>query len=208
MSRLVACVLLLSASSTAFLVSGATINKRPSFLRRATSAFLKEDPEIEKWAQDEAAKSVVDAMYAKAAEDEEVTKWARAEAAKSVVDAMYLKAAAMIKKKLPLKTKAAFFGYQLYAAFFTVLLIKTLTKFPLIPPSPNSLAWCQAWLATTVVDYYGAALALCGVIISSEPKLLAGLAWSAGCLFLGTPFCCFYVATRMWKFGSLKLTKE
>ena len=97
MSRLVACVLLLSASSTAFLVSGATINKRPSFLRRATSAFLKEDPEVEKWAQDEAAKSVVDAMYAKAAEDEEVTKWARAEAAKSVVDAMYLKAAAMIK---------------------------------------------------------------------------------------------------------------
>ena len=39
-------------------------------------------------------------MYAKAAEDEEVTKWARAEAAKSVVDAMYLKAAAMIKKNL------------------------------------------------------------------------------------------------------------
>ena len=60
MSRLVACVLLLSASSTAFLVSGATINKRPSFLRRATSAFLKEDPEIEKWAQDEAAKSVAE----------------------------------------------------------------------------------------------------------------------------------------------------
>ena len=44
--------------------------------------------------------------------------------------------------------------------------------------------------------------------VMSVPGAVAGLAWSAGCLFLGTPFCCFYVATRLWKFGSLKLTKE
>ena len=136
-------------------------------------------------------------------DDPEVTKWARGEAAKSVVDAMYLKAAAMIKP--PLKVRAAIYGYSLYALGFTLLLIKTLKAFPLIPPSPNSLLWCRGWLWTTIVDYYGAALALCGVILSSEPKLLVGAAWCAGCLFLGTPFCCLYVATRLIRRGTLRL---
>ena len=140
-----------------------------------------------------------------AAEDPEIDKWARDEAAKTAVDAMYLKAANEIKTKRPTSVKLAIGGYALYALAFTLLLVKTLASFPLIPPSPNSLLWCRTWLATTVVDYYGAALALCGVIVSSEPKLSVGLAWSAGCCFLGTPFCCLYVAVRLLRRGSLRL---
>uniref|UniRef100_A0A7S2BJE2 DUF2834 domain-containing protein n=1 Tax=Haptolina brevifila TaxID=156173 RepID=A0A7S2BJE2_9EUKA len=136
-------------------------------------------------------------------DDLEVTKWARDEAANSVVGAMYLKAAADVKP--PLRARAGFVFYSLYALGFTALLLKTLTAFPLIPPSPGSSAWCRGWLWTTIVDYYGAALALCGIIISTEPERWRGIAWSAACLFLGTPFCCLYVAQRLYRQGSLRL---
>lgn len=96
-------------------------------------------------------------------------------------------------------------SYALYALGFALLLVKTLKSYPLVPPSPNSLAWCRQWLWTTVADYYGAAFALCGVIIYSEQKRLVGYAWAAGCLFLGTPMCCMYVAMRLLKHGTLKL---
>ena len=99
--------------------------------------------------------------------------------------------------------KAAIF-YSTYAAGFTALLIRTLRAFPLVPPEPSSLAWNAAWLFTTVVDYYGAALALCGVILASE-KRRAGILWSLGCLLLGTPFCCFYVTSRLLRSGTLRL---
>ena len=102
--------------------------------------------------------------------------------------------------------KAAAVGYYMYAFGFAALLLKTLSLHPLIPPSPNSLAWCRAWLWTTVADYYGAALALCGVIIATEQRMLMKVLWSCGCLFLGTPFCCFWVAARLLKGGSLKLS--
>ena len=99
--------------------------------------------------------------------------------------------------------KAAIF-YSTYAAGFTALLIRTLRAFPLVPPEPSSLAWNAAWLFTTVVDYYGAALALCGIILASE-KRRVGILWSLGCLLLGTPFCCFYDTSRLLRNGTLRL---
>ena len=95
-----------------------------------------------------------------------------------------LTAAKDIKVKEPLKAKLLAGGYLLYALGFALLLVKTLKAFPLIPPSANSLAWCRTWLGTTVADYYGAALALCGVIVCTEPKL-----HGASCPLLQRPAC-------------------
>ena len=95
--------------------------------------------------------------------------------------------------------------YRAYAAGFTVLLLRTLRAHPLVPPNPSSLAWNAAWLWTTVVDYYGAALCLVGIILASE-KRRPGVLWSLGCLLLGTPFCCFYVCSRLLRTGTLRLS--
>jgi len=136
-----------------------------------------------------------------AGEDDPDTAQARGE---SNVDFAYLKAAKETKPA-PGQGRVPAAAFSLYAIGFTVLLTRTLMSFPLIPPSPNSLAWCRSWLITTVVDYYGAALALCGIIVASETNRVVGIAWSAGCLFLGTPFCCLYVATRLLRHGTLRL---
>ena len=178
MSRLhaAACLLVAASSSCAFLpVQGAIVGHSESRVWR---------------------KPVLLAAAGGSGDDQ-----ARAAAAKKTANDMYLKAAAEVN--MGAKVKAVVAGYLLYAAGFALLLVKTLMKHPLVPPSPSSLAWCQSWLATTVVDYYGAAFALCGIIICSEPKLIHGLLWSAGCCFLGTPFCCLYVAARVLRRGSL-----
>ena len=95
----------------------------------------------------------VQGIRASAKDDKEIDEWARNEAAKSIVDAMYLKAANMIKTKRPLSVKAAAAAYTAYGLFFGILLLKTLSSFPLVPPAVNSLAWCRSWLWTTVFDY-------------------------------------------------------
>lgn len=104
-------------------------------------------------------------------------------------------------------SKAIAYTYVAYALGFALLLLRTLKKFPLIPPSPNSLDWCRQWLWTTVADYYGAALALCGVILATERRPY-NFAWAAGCLFLGTPVCCFYAAFRLLRHGTLQLAQR
>jgi hypothetical protein len=65
----------------------------------------------------------------------------------------------------------------------------------------GNLQWCAAWLKATVVDFYGVALPLCGVILAAEPQLLFGLAWSASVLLLGSPFACAWVAQRLIRSG-------
>merc|ERR1711924_206317 len=125
-----------------------------------------------------------------------------AEAVSSVSDATYLVADNQIK---PRRVRKTVLFFSAYAAGFTALLVRTLMKHPLIPPATESLAWNSAWLITTVVDYYGAALALCGIILASEPRR-KGILWSLGCLLLGTPFCCFYVVTRLLRKGTLRLS--
>ena len=95
-------------------------------------------------------------------------------------------------------------AYGAIGAGFAVLLAKTLRAHPMFPFQPDSASWCCAWLATTVVDYYGAALCLCGVILANEPRVV-GIAWSLGCCLLGTPVCCAWIVSRLLRKGSLRL---
>lgn len=87
-------------------------------------------------------------------------------------------------------------------ACLTTLTI-TFRRHPLFPFRPSELAWCRAWLATTVADYYGAALPLCGVIVATSPTLAEGLTWSMGVLVLGSPVACAWAARRLLMLGTL-----
>ena len=51
-----------------------------------------------------------------------------------------------------------------------------------------------------VLDYYGAALPLCGIAVASEPGM-SGWLWSLGFCLGGSPFCCAYVVLRLRNFG-------
>lgn len=55
-----------------------------------------------------------------------------------------------------------------------------------------------------VVDYFGVVMPLCGIIIASE-KLAWAVMWSAGCLFMGSPFCSAYIFMRLFRYKSLRL---
>jgi hypothetical protein len=70
----------------------------------------------------------------------------------------------------------------------------TLFHHPLFPFRWNELAWCKAWLATTVVDYYGVALPFSALVVAAEPNLAIGLAWALGVLVLGSPVACIWMA--------------
>ena len=87
---------------------------------------------------------------------------------------------------------------------FATMLTQTCLKHPLLPFQPESAAWSFSWLITTVFDYYGAALCLCGVILSTEPPAQGAL-WSLGCLGLGTPVCAAWMVSRLWRHGGLGL---
>jgi len=86
-----------------------------------------------------------------------------------------------------------------YALLFAVTFLcisGTLYRYPLFPIRADNLDWSAAWLAATVADYYGSTLCLCGIVLSSEPSLCRGLAWSAGFCLLGSPVCCVW--TVLW----------
>lgn len=107
--------------------------------------------------------------------------------------------------EVPLQKKAAAAFYSILGGSFAFVLVRTLTAFPMLPFQPSSAPWCKAWLATTVFDYYGAALCLCGVILSTERQKLQGILWSLGCCLLGTPVCCLWVVQRLLRGGSLRI---
>ena len=101
-------------------------------------------------------------------------------------------------------------------AFYVLLFIATLItilnttyNYPLFPIQSGSLEWNRTWLITTVIDYYGACLCFCGVVLSTEISWARGLAWVTGFCLLGSPVCCFWVL--LWLFrggGSLKLERQ
>ena len=95
--------------------------------------------------------------------------------------------------------------YASAGAGFTVILTKTLMAYPMLPFQPNDADWSYNWLITTIADYYGAALCLCGIAIASERELAHGLLWSAGFCLLGTPVCCAWVVSRLVRHGSLRM---
>eukprot|EP00979_Chaetoceros_neogracilis_P016885 scaffold10152_cov287-Chaetoceros_neogracile.AAC.1 len=82
------------------------------------------------------------------------------------------------------------FQIGFYAILFIVTLsaiISTASKYPLFPFNTESLEWSNAWLIATVIDYYGACLCFCGVVLSSEPSWGVGMAWVAGFCLFGSP---------------------
>ena len=95
-------------------------------------------------------------------------------------------------------------AYPAIGLTFVALLVLTLFSHPLFPLQLNSLSWCRSWLLTTVADYYGAAFCLCGIILASEPPV-PGVLWVFACCLLGTPGCCGYVFSRLFRHGTLRL---
>ena len=88
--------------------------------------------------------------------------------------------------------------FALVGVVCTSLLTKTLMDYPLWNWSVDDLAWVQAWLKMTVIDYYGAALVLSGIAILDEGPC-EGLLWSLGFCILGSPVCCVYMVYRILK---------
>ena len=99
-----------------------------------------------------------------------------------------------------------------YAVLFIVTLsglISTCNKYPLFPFNMESLDWSNAWLMTTILDYYGACLCFCGVVLSSEPSFKVGIAWTVGFCLLGSPICCIWVLLWLYRGGgSLRLERR
>lgn len=99
--------------------------------------------------------------------------------------------------------------------FYSVLFIGTLVaisltvaRHGLFPFQMDSLEWSNAWLKATIVDYYGACLCFCGVVLSSEQSWLIGIAWVVGCCLLGSPVCCAWILCRLWRAGgTLRVAK-
>ena len=91
------------------------------------------------------------------------------------------------------------------ALFYTGLFVVTLStiswtlyNYPLFPLQTNSLEWSNAWLAATVIDYYGSTLCLCGVIFATADSLWAASIWIAGCCLLGSPVSCAWIIYQVW----------
>jgi hypothetical protein len=66
--------------------------------------------------------------------------------------------------------------------------------------------WTREWLYMTIIDYEGAALCLGLIAIFSEPYYL-GFLWALTFCLLGSPFCCVYVAYRLY-FKSISLKDD
>lgn len=88
--------------------------------------------------------------------------------------------------------------------FFSVLgvvcfltLSVTLWHQPLFAFKTEDVAWLQAWLYMTVLDYYGACIPFCAVILANEASMTSGVLWSLACIFLGSPFCCLWMVLRL-----------
>lgn len=99
--------------------------------------------------------------------------------------------------------------------FYAVLLLVTLstiaatyTNYALFPLAFDSLKWSNAWLLASIINYYGAILCFCGVVVASEASWCTAVPWVMACCIVGTPACCLYVFLWLTKEGgSLKLER-
>jgi len=101
---------------------------------------------------------------------------------------------------------AAKLTLPLYALFFAAFFVYTSVNQPLIPLNTSDLSWNLWWLMTTCFDYYGVCLCYVFIICSTEGSWRAGLAWSCGALFIGTPASCAWIVKRLLQHGSLALS--
>lgn len=98
--------------------------------------------------------------------------------------------------------------YAVLAALFTPWVIYTLVAQPLFPLNSDSLTWSNAWLMTTVLDYYIVCLCFCGVVIASEKNFFLTIIWLLTFLLLGSPFCCLWIIQWLIRGGNLRLRKK
>ena len=98
---------------------------------------------------------------------------------------------------------------HIHLAFYTLLfigtssaIIITCSSYPLFPFQTANLEWNNAWLMATIVDYYGACLCYCGIILGTEESWVWGILWTLGCCLLGSPVCCIWMLVRLWRNGS------
>lgn len=99
--------------------------------------------------------------------------------------------------------------------FYAVLLLITLstiaatyTNHALFLLDFDSLNWSNAWLLATIINYYGAILCFCGVVVASEASWCTAVPWVMACCTVGSPACCLYVFLWLTKEGgSLKLER-
>ena len=92
--------------------------------------------------------------------------------------------------------------YLILFIITTSMIIKTASNYPIFPFQTTSLEWNNSWLIATVIDYYGACLCYCGIILGTENNIMHGILWSCGCCLLGSPICCLWILIRLWKYGS------
>ena len=100
--------------------------------------------------------------------------------------------------------------------FYAILFVTTLStlvttcyNYPLFPIQYDSLESNKTWLITTVMDYYGACLCFCGVVLSTETSWVTGLAWVTGFCLFGSPVCCIWMLLWLVRGGgSLRLEKR
>ena len=98
-----------------------------------------------------------------------------------------------------------------FASLFLLTFVSisvALVRYPLFPLNADSLDWSNAWLVSTVVDFYGVCLPFCVVILSSERSWCSGIAWSLGCCLLGSPVCCLWCVIWVWKGGTLRIERR
>jgi len=123
----------------------------------------------------------------------------------------FAKSSSSMHRTMTVRSKQALFQLLFYFALFVGTLVAisvTVARYGLFPFQLDSLEWTSAWLSATIVDYYGACLCFCGVVLSSEQSWLIGIAWVIGCCLLGSPVCCAWVLCRLWRGGgTLRLAK-
>ena len=118
-------------------------------------------------------------------------------------------------RKTLLRKNTMIIAKSFYAILFLITLLaigNTLWQYPLFPLQTSDLSWSNAWLVTTVVDYYGSTLCLCGIILAThyrENAPLQGWTWSVGCCLLGSPVACLWMLYQVvHQSKSLALTEN
>jgi len=101
--------------------------------------------------------------------------------------------------KIALGIYCVLFGIAVY------MIITTCWNYPLFPFQPDNLDWNYNWLIATIFDFYGACFCFGGIVLSSEPSWIKGLAWNLLFATLGSPACCLWMILRIHSKGSIKL---
>ena len=109
------------------------------------------------------------------------------------------------RKKMQKREHVVAFVFLLLGVGIIIYLCTLLSIYPLLDWAINDLAWCQAWLYYSCLDYYGSALCLSAIVFYSESSIPLASIWSLGFALLGSPACIAWVCYRLLIHGGLSL---